>query len=88
MWWAYDRPLTKLKGKELLQFINAIPRVQIFLKKYIPNDIHTERIYTVLQLWAEIVPFLSVTQVHDKESYNADLITFENNVKEFCRLGA
>ena len=88
MWWAYDRPLTKLKGKELLQFINAIPRVQIFLKKYIPNDIHAERIDKVLQLWAEIVPFLNVTQVHDKESYNADIITFENNVKEFYRLGA
>ena len=42
----------------------------------------------MLQIWHDIPKFLGITNVHNVEWYKSELLTFEQNVKQFYKVGA
>ena len=87
-WWELERPLAKFKGPELILFIENTPAIADFLLLNFPEDEQAIKISKVLMVWHEITPFLTITYIDDKASYQAKLDKFVLDLKEFYLLGS
>ena len=86
-WWELERPMAKLKGPELLLFIENAPSIINFLRTKFPGCQQAKKIGEVLMLWNVIIPFLNITYIDDKASYQTKLDKFVSDLKKFYLVG-
>ena len=86
-WWELERPMAKLKGPELLLFIENAPSIINFLRTKFPGCQQAKKIDEVLMLWNVIIPFLNITYIDDKASYQTKLDKFVSDLKKFYLVG-
>ena len=69
-------------------FIENAPAIDNFLRTRFPGCEQAKKIGEVLLLWHVITPFLTITYIDDKASYQAKLDKFVSDLKKFYLIGS
>ena len=82
------KPLSKLKGPELLSFIKNSNKIIDFLENTFEKTEEMKHLCEVIQLWLEITPFMLITYIDDVNDYKKKLVDWEQKLKLFYDVGA
>ena len=89
MIWNLNKGFSSFIGRELLLFVENIPKIVDFLKKTFVETDHVKDICKGLILLSEITPFLVITEISDNiVEYKNQFERFKNNVKDFYEVGS
>ena len=86
--WNSNRKLTSLRGKEIVGFIQIIPKIVGFIKEKFVISPYLHNLCEGLSLWEEISSFIHRTVISNNSEYEQNISVFKHNVQIFYQKGA
>ena len=85
--WKQDKEFSSFIGLEIIQFMNKIHLVTVFLvDNFKPNEYVDSKI-TGLNLWVDLCKFIHTTTIDDENDYKNKMDTFKSTLKLFFTAG-
>ena len=86
--WSANKPLSSLKGKDILSFIRMIPQVVTFIQETFMNTSFLTNLCNGLSLWVDISFFLHKTLILESENQEncEQQLQYEKSIIEFKKM--
>ena len=85
--WNMKKPFSKLKGNELLSFINGTEVIVKWLRSKYANTDELKNLCDALELWEKISRFLVITLIDNVDDYKKKLEEWEAMLGKFYKAG-
>ena len=87
--WKLKKPIDSYKGEELKNFTRNFCELaeSAIQKKVIEEDEDWDALMEAIKIWPKLHQFIIKAKVNEGDNYEAEVVQFEKDVKEFYKFG-